>query len=324
MKDIDLFSEVSVLVLGDLIMDQFIYGNPDRISREAPVLILEETARQINPGGAGNAAVNIASLGGDARLAALVGDDGAWSRLGPELADKDVCVSSTHIDENLDSAVKTRIMAGSDQIVRQQIVRLDSRQKGQVKDVHRQKLYGSVAEIIDEIDVVLFSDYGLGLFKGEFISRLVNLCRSHAVPMVADSRYQLLDFAGVTIATPNLEEAGRAVESEIEGEEEVVAAGREILSSLQSDFLLLTRGKEGMTLLEAGGDYEHIPASNRLDVYDVTGAGDTVAAAVALGIGAGLEVLTAVKLANAAAGVAITKEGAAPVFKEELKEVVYR
>ncbi len=324
MKDIDLFSEVSALIIGDLIMDQFIYGSPDRISREAPVLILEETARQINPGGAGNAAVNIASLGGNARLASLVGDDGAWSRLGPELADNDVCTSSTHVDENLDSAVKTRIMAGSDQIVRQQIVRLDSRQKGQIKDAHRQKLYDSVVEIIDEVDVVLFSDYGLGLLKGEFISRLVNLCQSHEVPMVADSRYRLLDFAGVTIATPNLEEAGRAVESEIGGEEEVVAAGREILSSLQSDFLLLTRGKEGMTFFEAGGDYEHIPASNRLDVYDVTGAGDTVAAAVALGIGAGLEVLKAVKLANAAAGVAITKEGAAPVFKEELKEVVYR
>ncbi|SDL75058.1 bifunctional heptose 7-phosphate kinase/heptose 1-phosphate adenyltransferase [Halarsenatibacter silvermanii] len=322
MNELEKFTGVSVMIIGDLIMDQFIYGQPSRISREAPVLILDETDRRIKPGGAGNAAVNVSSLGGDAHLVSPTGNDNSWRRLAGVLEEYDISTDGVEVSDSISSAVKTRIMAGSDQIVRQQVVRVDSLEADLVSDDHRRAIEEYVKSMISKVDAVIFSDYGLGLFSEDLIGRLLEICRKSSTPSITDSRYQLLKFSGTTIATPNLEEAGRAVGFEPKSDAEVLQVGRQILSQLKSEYLLITRGRDGMTLFYSEDDYEHIPVSNKLDVYDVTGAGDTVAAAVAVGMGADMAVGRAVRLANKAAGVAVKKEGAAPVYLDELKEVV--
>lgn len=324
MVNLNLLEDTSVLVVGDLIMDQFVYGEPSRISREAPVLILQESRREINPGGAGNAAVNVAALGGVSKIVSLAGKDGGWNRLQDVLKEYDICTAGVEIDEKVETAVKTRIMAGSDQVVRQQVVRIDNVQQFN-EDITENlfpKIKTYIKQNITEIDALLFSDYGLGFLNKSLIDDIIYLCQQNDVPIITDSRYDMLDFKQVTIATPNLEEAGKAVDMELSEENKLITAGREIIAEIDSDYLLITRGKEGMTLFYQSGNYEHIPVHNKKDVYDVTGAGDTVAAAVSLGLGAGLEVLDSVKLANIAAGIAVTKQGAAPVYLREVKEVV--
>lgn len=324
MFDLNDLNQTSVLVAGDLLMDQFIYGEPSRISREAPVLIIDETKREINPGGAGNAAVNVSTLGGESEIISLVGNDDGWNKLEGVLQEYDICTAGIEVNETVKTAVKTRVMAGSDQVVRQQVVRIDNVQ--QFNSINKESLFSSIKTHIKqklaEIDALLLSDYGLGFLEQDFLDAIIGLCQSHNVPVIADSRYDLLDFQGVTIATPNLAEAGRAVAMRLTDEDRLISAGRKIIEELSSDYLLLTRGKEGMTLFYRNGNFQHIPVDNKKDVYDVTGAGDTVAAAVALGLGAGFDVLDSVKMANKAAGIAVTKEGAAPVYLRELKEVV--
>lgn len=320
----EIFTETDVIVLGDLIMDQFIYGEPARISREAPVLILDENDRKINPGGAGNAALNISALGGNTELISLAGNDNCWESLKQTLEDHDISTAGMIVDKNIQTAVKTRIMAGSDQVVRQQVVRIDkvknTGKKLSADSLNNIKNY--IKSIISRIDALLFSDYGLGLLSQELIDSIISLCKKNGIPVIADSRYGLLNFNNVTIATPNLEEAGRAAGMELSGNDEIISAGKKILNKISSDYLLLTRGKNGMTLFYDEGGYDHIPVVNQKEVYDVTGAGDTVAAALVLGLGAGLDVLKSVKIANSAASIAVTKEGAAPVYLEELIEVV--
>jgi len=315
-------AESRVLVLGDIIVDEFVLGQPDRISREAPVIIMEEIDRKICPGGAANAAANAVSLGGKTELLGVAGADNNWEKLAASLKRISVDTGGVVVVENIDSAVKTRIMAGGEQLVRQQIVRIDNTRGIRITASSRARLFARLQKSLAEIDVLILSDYGLGVFTREFIAKIIEAARQEKVPVLADSRYQLLDFTGVTLATPNLEETSRAWGQNIEEEADIFEAGRQLITELESEYLLITRGAEGMTLFYQNGSHQHIPVNQRAEVYDVTGAGDTVAAVLALALGAGLEIEIGAKVANLAAGLVVGKPGVAVVHPEELARVI--
>lgn len=319
---VSLLADSRVLVLGDIIVDEFVLGQPDRISREAPVIIMEEIDRKVCPGGAANAAANAVSLGGKTELLGVVGADNNWQQLAASLARMSVGTGGVVVAENIDSAVKTRVMAGGEQLVRQQIVRIDNTRGIRVTDSNRELLFSRLQERLADIDVLILSDYGLGIFTRKLIVKIIEAARQHEVPVLADSRYQLLDFAGVTLATPNLEETSRAWGQRIKQEADLIEAGRELITKLGSKYLLITRGADGMSLFYQDGGYQHIPVNKKAEVYDVTGAGDTVAAVLALSLGADLDVETGAKLANLAAGLVVGKPGVAVVRPEELVQVI--
>ncbi len=317
-----LIAESRILVLGDIIIDEFVIGRPDRISREAPVIIMEEIERHVCPGGAANAAANAISLGGKTELLGVVGADNNWQRLAASLDKGPIEISGVVVSEAVDSAVKTRVMAGGKQLVRQQIVRIDNTRGIRVTDSNRTLLLSRLQDKIADFDVLILSDYGLGVFTGEFIAEVIELAREAGIPVLADSRYQLLDFTGVTLATPNLEETSRAWGQSIDQEADIIEAGRQLIARLSSEYLLITRGAEGMSLFYQDGGYQHIPVNKKAEVYDVTGAGDTVAAVLALSLGAGLNIEKGAKLANFAAGLVVEKPGVDVVHPEELVRVI--
>lgn len=310
------------LVLGDLIIDEFLYGFPERVSREAPVLILEEKKREYRPGGAANAAVNIASLGSGVELLAITGEDQPWNSLANNLLRKGVGLSGVKIIAGSSSNLKTRIVAGDKQLVQQQIVRIDRKPNKKINSLLREEIYQSFIEKHSSAGAILLSDYGYGLFNQELIQKLVETANEAKIPIVADSRYQLLSFKNITIATPNLEEAARIWGENIKTQDDLIAAGQYILHQLKSDYLLITRGGEGMSLFNSKGKITHIPVINKAEVYDVTGAGDTVAAVVTMGLAAGLKVEEAVRLANYAASIVVKKAGVATIETQELLEAI--
>jgi len=312
----------NILVIGDIIVDEFIFGRPARVSREAPVIIMEETDREVSPGGAANAAANIASLGGKAELLGLVGGDNYWGRLKKNLSAREILCSDILVNNRMHSAVKTRVVAGGEQVVSQQVVRIDNTMGLEVSSRERERLLSSLTAKISSIEAIILSDYGLGLFNKSFNQKIISLAQEEEVPVLVDSRYQLLDFVGATIATPNLEETARLRGAEISDQQEVIRAGKSLLKDLQSQYLLITQGSEGMTLFFKEGNYQHIPVENKVEVYDVTGAGDTVVATLALALGAGFDIITAVELANKAAGIVVSKPGVATVKPEELVQVM--
>ncbi|MGM0420224.1 MAG: bifunctional heptose 7-phosphate kinase/heptose 1-phosphate adenyltransferase [Bacillota bacterium] len=310
------------LVLGDLIIDEFLYGFPERVSREAPVLILEEKKREYRPGGAANAAFNIASLGSRVELLAITGKDRPWKSLANNLAGRGVGLSGVKDIAGSSSNLKTRIVAGDEQLVQQQIVRIDRKPDKKIDAILREEIYHSFTEKLNGSRAILLSDYGYGLFNQELIQKIVEKANDVGIPIIVDSRYQLLSFQNITIATPNLEEAARAWGKDIQTQDDLIAAGQFILNHLKSEYLLITRGGEGMSLFNSQGKVIHIPVINKAEVYDVTGAGDTVAAVVTMGLAAGVKVEEAVRLANYAAGIVVKKAGVATVKLQELLKAI--
>ncbi|MFW6386447.1 MAG: bifunctional heptose 7-phosphate kinase/heptose 1-phosphate adenyltransferase [Bacillota bacterium] len=319
---IDEFKNRSILVLGDIIGDEFIEGYPERLSREAPVLILRQQERRILPGGAANAGNNICSLGGDVKMLGLVGDDEAGQALLESMEERGMNISPVLRDESRPTTLKTRVLAGGDQVVKQQIVRIDHLDNSVIDRECEQEIIARFKKVADGADGILLSDYGNGLFTPGIIEEVLMVAGEMDKPVAVDSRYSLADFRGATVATPNLEEAGLMLERELKSQNEVEEAGRIIIEKMELDYLLITQGGDGMTLFTEDSEPVHIPAANFTEVYDVTGAGDTVVGTLILALTSGVEPLAAVRLANFAAGIVIRKSGVAAVHLEELKEVV--
>ncbi|KXS48196.1 MULTISPECIES: bifunctional heptose 7-phosphate kinase/heptose 1-phosphate adenyltransferase [Halanaerobium] len=317
-KYINKFSEKRIMVLGDLIADKFIIADPERLSREAPVLILKHQQEKILPGGGANAAANIASLGAEVDLLGVVGEDLAAEALIEELEERQILTAGVFKDRSRPTAEKTRILAGGEQIVRQQVVRVDKVKSFDISTQLQQKLNSYLKENIASSDAILFSDYGNGIFNQNSTAQFVEAAAAAGKESAVDSRYQLNQFKGAVIATPNLEEASAIYGRELRSQAEVEKAGLEMRKKLELKYLLITQGGDGMTLFAPGDKIEHIAAANFSEVFDVTGAGDTVVGTLVLALAAGAPAEIAIRIANYAAGIVVRKSGVASVTGAEL------
>ena len=321
---IDALSRRRVAVIGDVAADEFVYGRVARVSREAPVLILEYDSTEIVPGSAGNAANNVAALGGRVRLAALVGRDEAGTRL---LAALHRRVDRAGIVRAAGSVtpVKTRILAGGIHSAKQQVVRIDRGVRRPVDARAREAFERAAVRAVHNVDAVLVSDYGSGLVTPRLVSRLRNALKASRspVPVLIDTRYRLLDYRGLTACTPNESEVEHALGVRINDNLRLLErAGREILEQTKMQAVLITRGSRGMALFEPDRPTVHIPIYGSDEIADVTGAGDTVMAAVTLALAAGATFEQAARLANYAGGIVVMKRGTATVSPDELRDAV--
>jgi D-glycero-beta-D-manno-heptose-7-phosphate kinase len=323
---IDGFSNRRILVVGDVIADEFIYGEVARVSREAPVLILKYDATEMVAGGAGNAANNVAALGGRARLAGVVGADPEGRRL---LSSFHRGVDRSHIVRSAEyrTPVKTRILAGGVHTAKQQIVRIDREAGRPLTEAMSRACTRQVKSALDGCDAVLLSDYGSGLVTpalADLVRRaLERRTRRRPVPVLVDSRYRLLDYRGFTTCTPNESEVERALGVRVNDNVEALEqAGRRLLRRTRMGAVLVTRGSRGMALFEPKRRTVHIPIFGSDEVADVTGAGDTVIATVGLALAAGASFYEAARLANYAGGLVVMKRGTATVSAQEMAEAV--
>lgn len=324
---VDSFARRTVLVIGDLIADEFISGEVARVSREAPVLILKYDTTQVIPGGAGNAAHNVAAMGGGAVLAGLVGTDAEGRRL---LASFPRQVNRAHVVKSRQyrTPVKTRILAGGAHSAKQQVVRID-RETGWPLSVDVSRAFAiGIDAALDRCDAVVLSDYGSGLVTPELAAAVTGGLKRRgreAVPVLLDSRYRLLEYRGLTTCTPNESEVEQALGVTIGDDRAVLErAGRTLLRRTGSAAVLVTRGSRGMALFEADRPTVHVPIFGSDEVTDVTGAGDTVIATFGLALAAGASFYEAARLANYAGGVVVMKRGTATVSAGELADAVSR
>jgi rfaE bifunctional protein kinase chain/domain len=313
-----------VVVFGDLIADEYVYGRIARVSREAPVLILEYNATEILPGGAGNAANNVAALGGTVRLVSLVGRDEAGERLFKVLP-RNVERKGLIGPAAYRTPVKTRILAGGIHSAKQQVVRIDRHTAEPIADQHRAQAERAAFTAIKDADAVLVSDYGSGLVSPRFVAELASRLRKRNpdVPILIDSRYALTRYAGLTACTPNESEVEQVLGVRIDDRRAVLErAGRKLLEQTRMSCVLITRGSRGMALFEPDKKTVHIPIFGSDQIADVTGAGDTVMATMTLALAAGATFEEAARLANYAGGLVVMKRGTATVSAAELRRAV--
>jgi rfaE bifunctional protein kinase chain/domain len=313
-----------VVVLGDLLADEYVSGRIARVSREAPVLILEYDSTDIRPGGAGNAAHNVAALGGAATLVALAGRDDAGRRV---LASFPRSVDTRHVvrPAGYRTPLKTRILAGGIHSAKQQVVRIDRHARAPIADGWRAAWLRAAARALRGADAVLVSDYGSGLLSPALVSSLVGGLRTGRgrVPVLVDSRYELLRYRRLTACTPNESEVELALGTSIGNNPRALErAGRAILARTGMDAVLVTRGSRGMALFEPGAPTVHVPIHGSDEIADVTGAGDTVMATLTLALAAGATMADAARLANYAGGLVVMKRGTATVTARELAAAV--
>ena len=323
---VDGFSSRRVLVVGDLIADEFVYGEVARVSREAPVLILKYDATAIVAGGAGNAANNVASLGGRARLVGLVGTDPEGRRL---LGSFHRAVDRRHVvrSRGYRTPVKTRILAGGIHAARQQVVRIDREPGWPLDDSVSAVLEKKIAPALDDCDAVLLSDYGSGLVTPALADAIrqavARRARRRPIPVLLDSRYRLLAYRGLTTSTPNESEVEQVLGIRIDDNGAALErAGRLLLRRTGMQAVLITRGSRGMALFQPRQPAIHLPIFGSDEVTDVTGAGDTVNATFGLALAAGASFYEAARLANYAGGLVVMKRGTATVSPRELADAV--
>jgi D-glycero-beta-D-manno-heptose-7-phosphate kinase len=300
-----------VAVLGDFVADVFIYGEISRISREAPVLILNHRDTHLVPGGGANAVHNLQALGAAPLPIGLVGDDSEGRQLVSFFRKLGIDTKGIRVERSWKTPTKTRILAGAAHSHRQQIVRLDS--GGPMKTTPK------LNPTIPACEALLVSDYGYGTITKD----LVRQAMRKGVPSTIDSRFAMADFTGMTAATPNEPEVETALGIHIGHDAaKLESAGRTLLRKLKHKALLITRGKDGMALFEKGRKTEHIPIHGSDEIADVTGAGDTVIATFTLALAAGGTFSEAARLANYAGGIVVMKHGTRPVTYAELLHAV--
>ena len=306
------------MVFGDLIADVYTYGRVARVSREAPVLILEYDATQVLPGGAGNAANNVASLGATATLVSLAGRDDPGRQVLRALPPR-VNRNAVLRPGGYATPVKQRILAGGIHSAKQQVVRIDSA-VATVTDQQRAVAERALRKAVKGADALLVSDYGSGLVTPALVARMAKRLR---IPVLVDSRYALTDYRGLTAFTPNESEVERALNVTIDDQLPVLErAGRALLKRTRMKAVLITRGSRGMALFEQGKRTVHIPIFGSDQIADVTGAGDTVMAAMTLALAAGATFEEAARLANYAGGLVVMKRGTATVSAAELRRAI--
>ncbi len=317
------FAGKRVLVVGDMVADEYIVGTPERISREAPVLVLTHTGQFTVPGGATNPGANCRSLGAEVSLAGVVGDDGAGRRLRAALAAQGIHMEGLFSEPDRPTSTKTRILAGGTQLKQQQIVRVDRIDHSELSDDCVRKIIAYLRETIPQVDGLIISDYENGVINQAIIEAALPLAIAAGKVVTVDSHGDLARFQHATALTPNQPEAEATLGMRITDRARLERAGARLLDETHARGVLMTRGSEGMSLFERGRAPLHIPAWNHdLEVVDPTGAGDTVAATFTLALVAGAPMDEAAELANIAAGLVVLRLGCATNTPDELMQAI--
>ncbi|HSB05440.1 MAG TPA: D-glycero-beta-D-manno-heptose-7-phosphate kinase [Thermodesulfobacteriota bacterium] len=313
------FSEAKILVVGDIMMDRFIWGKVSRISPEAPVPVVLVERETLLLGGAANVVNNIHSLGGHVSLCGVIGDDEGGQRVLRELTQRGVDIRGLVIEEGRQTTTKTRIIAHQ-----QQVVRIDRETTDFLKSSTFRDLSRFIDENIRDCDGIILSDYGKGLLTRELIRALIRRASETKKFVMVDPKLKNFFFyRGATVITPNTGEASAAAGVPITDLSSLKRVGKALLKRLRCEVLVITRGEEGMALFEPNQEPYLVPTVAR-EVYDVTGAGDTVIGTMALAMAAGVRVRDAARLANHAAGIVVGKVGTATVTQEELAREIRR
>lgn len=310
-----------VLVVGDIIADEYVFGETSRVSREAPVLILRHRGSRVIPGGAGNAVLNLHALGAAPLPVGVVGAGDVGAAVSRDFRERGIDASGIVQDDARATIRKTRVMAGGPHGQKQQILRIDQDDPVAVPPALEARLVEAAVARLDGAAAVLLSDYGYGALGPTVRRSVLAAARERGLPVCADSRYALREFHGVTFATPNEDEAVAARGGPIETEADFREAADRLRESLDAEFLLLTRGHDGMAVAERGGAFTSVPIWGSSEAADTTGAGDTVAAASLLAVAAGASPVEAARLATVAAGIVVQKHGAATTTPEEIERV---
>lgn len=320
---IDKLPHLRVAVWGDFILDEYVTGCTRRISREAPVLILSFRKREYALGGAGNALLNLLALGVDAVPIGVLGEDEAGRTVKDILGSAGADTSALFTAPRYPTPLKTRIQAGEDNTKKQQILRIDHEGRVPETAALAKRLKAALAKAAKSADALLVSDYHYAAVRTDLFPAVLADFKAKGLPVALDSRFRLLQFPGVTIATPNEPEAEEALKAPSAGDEAAIRkAGAALLRKLRSPALLITRGSKGMALFEKGRPPLFLPVHGPTDIVDVTGAGDTVISVLTAALAGGASPADAARLANYAGGVVVMKKGTATLTPLELKQAV--
>lgn len=313
-----------VLIVGDLALDEMIYGDAERISREAPVLILQHTKTKLILGGASNAAHNVATLN-DGKVAVIgVSGDDYYSELLFDTFDKaNIDCSKIVKDKNRKTIVKTRISGSITTSITQQIVRVDRQSKGDISPETEEKVIKNIEKLLPEYDAVVLSNYHIGTLTQRVIDYTIDLANELGKVVVVDAQRDLGTYRNVTSMTPNLPDTEKSVGFKIEGEQELKLAGRKLLKETNAKAILITCGADGMFVAEPGEKFTKIPVFNKSEVFDVTGAGDTVTAVYSLALAAGICPVYSAVIGNVAASLVVRQFGCATTTVDELISAVH-
>src|SRR6201984_2455294 len=322
-KIVEAFPKVTITVLADLVADEFIFGEISRVSREAPCRILKHRERTVVPGGAANAANNLVDLGVNVLPVGIVGDDEPGRLLIKYFRHKKIPVSGVLKDKSYTTVPKTRILAGMTHTARQQVVRVDREPEDPPNSHLTRELYLAARNYAHASDALLVSDYGYGAATPAIVSALQAQGKLGAVPIVLDSRYRMLQYAGVTAATPNESEVEAALGIPIgHNWETLLAAGDQVMTRMKLQSLVITRGRDGMVAFDHRHKPVDLPIYGSDQVADVTGAADTVIAVFTAALAAGASTEEAAQLANYAGGIVVMKRGTATVSRQELLHAI--
>ncbi len=317
------FKNPRILVIGDLALDEMVYGDTERISREAPVLILQHTHTKYILGGASNAAHNVAALN-DSKVSVIgvVGDDYQSNDLRNAFNSTGIDCSNIVIDTNRKTTTKTRISGSCSQSVTQQIVRIDRQTNAPISSETEDRVIENIKRVISNYDAVILSDYHIGTITDRIIETTTRLANENSVKVIVDAQRDLGRYKGIYSMTPNLPDTQKHVGFYINNRADFIRAGNMLIEQTGAENILITCGDCGMVLIEKGDKYTHIPVFNKSKVFDVTGAGDTVTATYALGLASGAKPIEAAIIGNIAAGIVIRQFGCATTTIDEIKREI--
>ena len=308
-----------ILVVGDLALDEMVYGDTERISREAPVLILQHTHTKFILGGASNAAHNVADVnGGKVSVIGVIGDDYQANDLKQAFCEANIDCSSLITDKTRKTITKTRISGSCSHSITQQIVRIDRQTNAPISKETEKKLIDEIEKLVPQHDAVILSDYHIGTLSDNVISAVISTAKKFNKKVVVDAQRDLNRYYGVTSMTPNLPDTQKHVGFYLRNKEDFMKAGNILLEQSGAEAVLITCGADGMVVVDNNGKYTHIPVFNKAEVFDVTGAGDTVTALYTMALAAGAEPVYAAIIGNIAAGIVVKQYGCATTSIDEI------
>lgn len=316
-------NEPKILVVGDLAMDEMVYGDAERISREAPVLILQHTHTKPILGGASNASHNVATLNnGKVSVIGVFGEDYQADQLEQAFHDANIDTTFVVRDKSRKTTTKTRILGSITTSITQQVVRIDRQTNELLSTETEEKVIKNIEKALPEYDAVILSNYHIGTLTPKVVERTIELANKYDKKVIVDAQKNLGSYKNITSMTPNLPDTQKSVGFEIENEQDLKKAGDKLLSETNAEAILITCGADGMFVTEKNNKYTKIPVFNKSEVFDVTGAGDTVTAVYSLALAAGADPVYAALIGNVAASIVVRQLGCATTTVEELLSAV--